>query len=136
VRIVTAGMGLRVSKVLSYFRDIFPEVQFVGYYDPQPTHLDYLDTNIPKFISVETMLSDTRPDLFFVCLPNEFHLKQIRLGLEAGVRIFTKKPVVTSVEDTMQLAALLAKYGSERVMVDLGLNPDRPKTLAKVTDTL
>ncbi|MBT8431821.1 MAG: Gfo/Idh/MocA family oxidoreductase, partial [Altererythrobacter sp.] len=50
-----------------------------------------------------------------------FHLEHIKLGLNAGVRIFTEKPVVTTKEDTMELAALLAEHGTDSVMVGLVL---------------
>ena len=75
----------------------------------------------PQFDDVETMLSVTKPDLFFVGSPNSFHLEHIKQGLNAGVRIFTEKPVVTTKQETMELAALLADHGTDRVMVGLVL---------------
>ena len=121
MRVVLAGSGLRPTHVLSVMKEMMPELQMVGYFDPQPTCIDVLGTDIPRFDSVAAMLSDTQPDLFFVGSPNVFHLDQIRQGLEAGVRIFTEKPVVVTVAETMELAALLAKYGTDRVMVGLVL---------------
>lgn len=79
----------------------------------------------PRFSSVENMLEITQPDLLFVGSPNSFHLKHIKLGLKAGVRIFTEKPVVTTKEDTMELAGLLAEHGTDRVMVGLVLRYSR-----------
>ena len=73
------------------------------------------------FSDIERMLDETNPDLFFVGSPNSFHLEHIKLGLKAGVRIFTEKPVVTTKKDTMELAALLAEHGTDRVMVGLVL---------------
>ena len=67
------------------------------------------------------MLSDTRPDLSLSPSPNSFHLEQIEAGLKAGVRIFAEKPVVISVDETMRLAELLAKHGTDRIMVGLVL---------------
>ena len=121
MRVVLAGSGLRPTHVLSVMKEMMPELQMVGYYDPQPTCIDVLGTDIPRFDSVAAMLSDTHPDLFFVGSPNVFHLDQIRQGLEAGVRVFTEKPVVVTVDETMELAALLAKYGTDQVMVGLVL---------------
>lgn len=121
MRVVTAGIGLRAGSVLKLMKEAMPEIEFVGYYDPQPSHLDLIGTDLPSFPSVEAMLSDTNPDLFFVGSPNRFHLEQILLGLEAGVQIFAEKPVVTSLEDTMILAEALAKYGTQKVMVGLVL---------------
>ncbi len=77
--------------------------------------------NTPRFDDVDGMLAQTKPDLFFVGSPNSFHLEHIKAGLKAGVRIFTEKPVVTTKDDTMELAALLATHGTDRVMVGLVL---------------
>lgn len=122
MRIVTAGIGLRAGHVLSIFKEAMPEADIVGYFDPQPTHLEMIGDDVPRYGSVEEMLAETKPDLFFVGSPNEFHLEQIQLGLEAEVpHIFTEKPVVISIEETMKLAALLQKHGTSRVMVGLVL---------------
>ena len=121
MRVVLAGSGLRPTHVLSVMKEMMPELEMVGYFDPQPTYIEHLGSDIPRFVSVSAMLADTKPDLFFVGSPNVFHLDQIREGLEAGVRIFTEKPVVVTVQETMDLAALLAKYGTDRVMVGLVL---------------
>ena len=121
MRIVTAGMGLRAGHVLTTLRAEMPEAEIVGFYDPQPTHLDMLG-DVPRYPSVDSMLSDARPDLYCVFSPNVFHLDQIRLGLEAGVQVFTEKPVVISIEETLELARLLAEYGgASRVLVGLVL---------------
>jgi len=122
MRIATAGVGLRAGHVLSILKETMPEARIVGYFDPQPTHLEMIGEDIPSYPSVGAMLADTQPDLFFVGSPNRFHLDQIRLGLEAGVpHIFTEKPVVVSMDETMELAALLAHYGPDRVSVGLVL---------------
>jgi predicted dehydrogenase len=122
MKIATAGIGLRAGHVLALFRQMMPEVEFVGYYDPQPTYLEMIGTDTPRFDSVQEMLAQTKPDLFFVGSPNEFHLNQIRAGLESDVpHIFTEKPVVVSIEETMELGRLLAKHGSDRLMVGLVL---------------
>jgi predicted dehydrogenase len=121
MRVVVSGTGLRPMHVLSIMKEEMPEIEFVGWYDPEPTYFARLGEGVPRYDSIEAMLSDARPDLFFVGSPNVFHLDQIRLGLEAGVRIFTEKPVVVSVEETMQLAELLAKHGTDRVMIGLVL---------------
>jgi predicted dehydrogenase len=121
MRVVTAGIGLRAGHVLSILKETMPEVEFVGYFDPQPTYLHMIGEDVPRFDDVTQMLTEAKPDLFFVGSPNSFHLGHIKLGLEAGVRMFTEKPVVTTKEDTMELARLLAKHGTDQVMVGLVL---------------
>lgn len=121
MRIATAGIGLRAGHVLSLLKEAMPEAEFVGFFDPQPTHLAMIGEEIPRFENVTDMLAKTKPDLFFVGSPNSFHLEHIKLGLAAGVRIFTEKPVVTTLEETMELAQLLSEYGTDQVMVGLVL---------------
>ncbi len=122
MRVVTAGIGLRAGHVLSTLKDAMPEVEFVGYYDPQPTYLEMIGTDTPRYPTVEAMLSDATPDLFCVFSPNLFHLEHIRLGLEAGVQMFTEKPVVVSIDETLELARLLSLHGgAARAMIGLVL---------------
>lgn len=121
MRVVTAGIGLRAGHVLSILKEAMPEIEFVGYFDPQPTFLHMIGDDVPRFEDVPTMLAEAKPDLFFVGSPNAFHLEHIKMGLAAGVRIFTEKPVVTTKADTMALAALLAEHGTDQVMVGLVL---------------
>src|SRR5690606_35975309 len=47
-------------------------------------------------------------------------------GLQSGVRIFAEKPVVATMEETWALAALLAEYGADQVMIGLVLRYSRP----------
>jgi predicted dehydrogenase len=115
-------MGLRAGNVLNTLLAEMPEAKVVGFYDPQPTHLDMLGDDIRRYDSIETMLSDAKPDLYCVFSPNVFHLDQIRLGLEAGVQIFTEKPVVISIAETLEFARLLSIHGGAvRAMVGLVL---------------
>lgn len=122
MRIVTAGIGLRAGHVLTALKAEMPEAEIVGFYDPQPTHLDMIGLDTPRYDSIETMLQQAKPDLYCVFSPNKFHLDQVRLGLEAGVQVFTEKPVVISIAETLELARLLAKHGGvNRAMVGLVL---------------
>ena len=83
MRVVTAGIGLRAGHVLSILKETMPEVEFVGYFDPQPSHLDMIGEEIPRFDDVADMLAQTKPDLFFVGSPNSYHLEHIKLGLRS-----------------------------------------------------
>ena len=125
MRIAISGMGLRSGHVLQIVKAQMPEAEFVGYFDPTPAYLDMLDPDMQAFEDVDTMLAQTKPNLFFVGSPNEFHLDHITSGLRAGVRMFAEKPVVTTIEDTMRLGALLKEYGTEQVMIGLVLRYSR-----------
>ncbi|MGE4610381.1 MAG: Gfo/Idh/MocA family oxidoreductase [Paracoccaceae bacterium] len=122
MRIAICGLGLRAMMVLSVMKKNMPEIEFVGYTDPRDVQTDKLsDKVIPSFDNLDDLLSSTSPELLFVASPNHMHLEHIKTGLEAGVRIFAEKPVVTTFEDTFKLAELLQKYGADRVIIGLVL---------------
>ena len=77
---------------------------------------------LARVFSVLEALLDSEPlDLLMVGSPNHLHLEHIRIGLERGLKIFTEKPVVTSIDDTMALARLIAQHGPDNLMVGLVL---------------
>jgi predicted dehydrogenase len=49
------------------------------------------------------------------------HLDHIREGLEAGLKVFCEKPIVTTIAESLELARLMTKFGHERLMVGLVL---------------
>ena len=71
MKVATAGIGLRAGNVLSILKEAMPEIDFVGYVDPQTAHLDKIGLDTPKFEDVAEMLSATKPDLFFIGSPNK-----------------------------------------------------------------
>jgi len=122
MKVAICGMGLRSTHVLSIMKRHMPEIEFVGYTDPRDELEDWPEGGeIRAFDDLAEMLSEVKPDLLFVGSPNYMHLEHIRIGLEAGVRIFAEKPVVTTIEDTFKLAELLQKYGTDRVIIGLVL---------------
>ena len=123
MKVAISGLGLRADHVLTSLKAVMPEIEFVGYVDPQDLHLDAIGRDVPAFEDVRTMLAATKPDLYFVSSPNAFHLDHLRAGLEADVPfIFTEKPVVVTIAETMELMRLMAKHGgASRLMVGLVL---------------
>lgn len=128
MKVAVAGVGLRPAHVLGILRQEMPEMRMVGWFDPQESCAARIDPDMPRFDSVERMLDDTQPDLFFVGSPNVYHLDQIRAGLDRGIRIFSEKPVVTTVEETFALAELLQRHGPDRVMIGLVLRHSQHMT--------
>lgn len=123
MRIAVAGVGKRSIKVLGYLRAAMPDMQIVGFVDPSDAMISLLGEkrDIPAFEDVAAMLSTTQADMLFVGSPNHLHLDHIKDGLRAGVRVFSEKPIVTTLEQTWELAALLREYGTDQVMVGLVL---------------
>jgi predicted dehydrogenase len=125
MKVGIVGLGYRLGYLAHVFSVQNPDFTVVGYVDPEPAGLPYatehgVDVGT-AYASLEAMLDAEALDLLMVGSPNHLHLDHIRIGLERGLKVFTEKPVVTSVEETMALAALIARHGSDNLMVGLVL---------------
>ncbi|SDQ76597.1 Gfo/Idh/MocA family oxidoreductase [Pseudovibrio sp. Tun.PSC04-5.I4] len=123
MRIVVVGLGLRAISVLERLQAHMSEAEVVAYVDPQPYQIERLKNHeaIKAYDSLDEMLTGEKADLLFVGSPNHMHLDHIRSGLNAGIKMFAEKPVVISMNETMELAELLSKHGSDQVLIGLVL---------------
>lgn len=125
MRVGIVGLGFRLGYLARVFSLASEQFEVVGYVDPAPAGLPYTQQHGVsvgrQYASLEQMLDEARLDLLMVGSPNHMHLGHIRAGLERGLKVFSEKPVVTSVAETLELAALLGRYGEDRVMVGLVL---------------
>ncbi|MFD2648369.1 Gfo/Idh/MocA family protein [Devosia albogilva] len=125
MRVGIVGLGYRLGYLARVFSLAHPDFTVAAYVDPDPAGLPYVEEHGvsvgQSYDSLEAMLDAEQLDLLMVGSPNHLHLEHIRIGLERGLKIFAEKPVVTTIEDTMELARLLAQYGSDNVMVGLVL---------------
>jgi len=118
------GLGLRAGNVLKMMQVDMPELELVGYVDPDPCGLPLLEgiTNQPQqYESVEILIANCNLDLLWVASPNHLHLGHIRVGLEAGLKVFTEKPIVITKSESFSLAKLIHKYGENQLIVGLVL---------------
>src|SRR5690606_17262344 len=117
--------GYRLGYLARVFSAARPDFSVAGYVDPEPAGLPYTaehGISVGKqYPSLEALLDGEELDLLMVGSPNHLHLDHIRVGLDRGIKIFTEKPVVTTVEETMELARLIARHGSDNLMVGLVL---------------
>ncbi|MCX5481068.1 Gfo/Idh/MocA family oxidoreductase [Kaistia geumhonensis] len=125
MKVGIVGLGYRLGYLARIFSASLPDFEVVGYVDPEPAGLSYtkqFDVPVGKnYETLEALLAGEKLDLLMVGSPNHLHLGHIRTGLDHGVKVFTEKPVVTSTEETMELAKLIAEHGSDNVMVGLVL---------------
>ena len=125
MRVGIVGLGYRLAYLARIFSAAAAEYRIVAHVDPDPAGRSYTEQfGIPigaSYETLEAMLEGEELDLLMVGSPNHMHLDHIRTGLDHGRKIFTEKPVVTSVEETMELARLIAVHGSDNVMVGLVL---------------
>lgn len=119
------GLGYRLGYLGQVFKEIDPDFEITGYFDPEPAGLANLNKhNVPAgmaYDSPEALIKAGGFDLLMIGSPNHLHLDHIRMGFEAGLKIFCEKPIVSTVEQSHELAALLAKYGADQLLVGLVL---------------
>ncbi|NGP17143.1 Gfo/Idh/MocA family protein [Devosia aurantiaca] len=125
MRVGIIGLGFRLGYLARVFSAARSDFEIVGYVDPNPAGLSYVQEHGisvgQSYPDLEALIDGGKLDLLMVGSPNHLHLEHLRIGLKRGMKIFAEKPVVTSVEDTMALAELIAQYGSDNVMVGLVL---------------
>lgn len=119
------GLGFRLGYLGYVFKAVDENFEIVGYVDPDPAGLPGL---VAKGVSAgkayatpEELIANEKLDLLMIGSPNHMHLDHIRLGLESGLKIFCEKPVVTTIEESIELARLMARYGHEQLQVGLVL---------------
>ncbi|MFN6986431.1 MAG: Gfo/Idh/MocA family oxidoreductase, partial [Rhizobium oryzihabitans] len=89
------------------FHEIDKDFEIVGYVDPAPAGLPGLKEkgiSVGKaYDSPEALIAGEKFDLLMIGSPNHMHLEHIRIGLEAGCTIFSEKPIVVSIEESLEL---------------------------------
>lgn len=125
MKVAIIGLGFRLGYLGYVFKEMDPTFEIVGYFDPEPAGLPTLKEHGisagTRFDSVESLIKTGGYDLLMVGSPNHMHLDHIRAGLEAGNKVFSEKPIVATIEQTIDLARLMGKYGHERLLVGLVL---------------
>ncbi|MBA4489221.1 Gfo/Idh/MocA family protein [Paracoccus sp. S1E-3] len=125
MKVAIIGLGYRLGYLGHVFTEMDPNFEIVGYYDPAPAGLATLQEHgISPGIShpsPEALIKAGGFDLLMIGSPNHLHLDHIRMGLEAGAKIFSEKPIVATIEQTYALAELMGRYGHDRLMVGLVL---------------
>ncbi|WP_273728114.1 Gfo/Idh/MocA family protein [Brucella gallinifaecis] len=125
MKVGIVGLGYRLGYLGFVFNALDPDFQIVGYVDPAPAGMTELDEHGisagKQYATPEELIASETFDLLMIGSPNHMHLDHIRVGLEAGLTVFTEKPIVSSIEQTYALAELLAKHGQERLLVGLVL---------------
>lgn len=131
IKIGVVGLGLRISHLMSYFSNNDSRFSFTAYADPSPndeiiSKLSSLGL-LPKkaYPDLKEMLANEELDLLMVGSPNHLHLEHTRLGLEAGLKVFTEKPVVVSEAQTLDMLDLVKTYGEHSILVGLVLRYSR-----------
>lgn len=125
MRVGIIGLGFRLGYLSYVFKAIDESFEIAGYVDPEPAGLPGLiEQGISAgkaYATPQELIANEKIDLLMIGSPNHMHLDHIRIGLEAGLKIFCEKPIVTTIKDSIELARLMAKFGHERLNVGLVL---------------
>jgi predicted dehydrogenase len=125
MRVGIIGLGYRLGYLSYVFNALDKDFQIAGYVDPAPAGMTTLNEHGISpgnvYETPQELIANETFDLLMIGSPNHMHLEHIRIGLEAGCKVFSEKPIVTTLEQTYELAHLLAKYGHDRLMVGLVL---------------
>ena len=105
MKVAIIGLGFRLGYLGRVFSEIDPTFEIVGYVDPAPAGLPGLQAaGVSVGVSYETpeqLIAAGGFDLLMIGSPNHLHLDHIRLGLQAGLTVFTEKPIVISIEESL-----------------------------------
>ena len=125
MKIGAVGLGNRIAHVFHELYQINQEAKLVAYVDPLPIGKDYAEKHnfFPKktYVTLDEMLANEKLDLLMIGSPNHLHLDHIKIGLNAGIKIFAEKPIVIDEAQSFELARLLGEFGQDQVLVGLVL---------------
>ena len=125
MKIGAIGLGNRIAHVYHELSKINQDADLVAFVDPQPIGRDYAERNhfFPpqEYSSLNEMLLNEKLDLLMIGSPNHLHLDHIKIGLNAGIKIFAEKPIVVDEAQSFELAKLLGEFGQDQVLVGLVL---------------
>ena len=125
MKIGAIGLGNRIAHVYHEFSKINQDADLVAFVDPQPIGKDYAEKNnffpSQEYSSLNEMLLNEKLDLLMIGSPNHLHLDHIKIGLNAGIKIFAEKPIVIDEAQSFELARLLGEFGQDQVLVGLVL---------------
>ncbi|WP_372799967.1 Gfo/Idh/MocA family protein [Paracoccus seriniphilus] len=118
------GLGARIAALLPEFAGADPDLQFSAVADPSDARMSAFPGAMPaRYEDASRMLAAGPFDMLMIGSPNHLHLDHLRLALQSDTPyIFVEKPLVISVEQSLELARLIAEHdGMRRLMVGLVL---------------
>ncbi len=122
-RIGVIGLGQRIAHVLSAMKEVGWTFRLDGHVDPAPVGLPILEESgiLPgrSFADIPALLREGPFDLLMIGSPNHLHLDHLKHALRAGCRVFSEKPIVRTMQESYELAALLAERSAPQLFIGL-----------------
>jgi len=116
--VAIAGLGKR-GKVHADLFHKNPRFKVVGLTDVDESRIadaQALSGNPPAFPDAETMLKETKPDVFGFFTPPTVRLPLIKLGVDNGVKLIAyEKPMATNMTEAIEMKKILDSAGVKSV---------------------
>lgn len=84
-----------------------------------------------SYASFDEMILNKELDALFICSPSGLHCEQIQKGLEAGLHIFSEKPLGTTLEECKLAVSSVEKYPDQIFMLGFMRRYDESYAYAK-----
>jgi len=122
-RIGVIGLGQRIAHVLAAMREVGWSLDVAAHVDPAPVGAPILAAagidpgracaDIPELFAAGPY------DLVMIGTPNHLHFEHLNLALDAGFPVFAEKPIVRTEDETLELAARLARGATPPLFIGL-----------------
>ena len=112
VKVGIVGLG-RWAKVLTRAARKCEEIKIVAAFsrsEEKRTAFEH-DTGVPTVPDLQAMLADGGIEGAILTVPNEQHLSVAAEVAKAGKHVYTEKPIASTLEEGLEIAALEKKYG-------------------------
>jgi predicted dehydrogenase len=112
VRVGIVGLG-RWARVLTRAAARSSAVRVVAAYSRSEEKRQAFerDLDVPAVPDLQAMLADATIDGVILTVPNEQHLPVARAVASAHKHVYTEKPIASTIEEGLEIAALEAQYG-------------------------
>jgi predicted dehydrogenase len=112
VKVGIVGLG-RWARVLTRAAKKSQKMKIVaGYSRTEEKRKAFADEfGVPPVADLDTMLSDPEIKGVILTVPNEQHLPLAAEVAKAGKHVYTEKPIASTLEDGLEIAALTERYG-------------------------
>lgn len=112
VKVGIIGLG-RWARVLSRAASKSDKIQIAAGFSRSQEKRDAFtkDTGIPSVPDLQTLLSDPEIKGVILTVPNEQHLPVAAEVAAAGKHVYTEKPIASTLEEGLQIAALQERHG-------------------------
>ena len=130
-RLAFVGTGGRgIGSFMRPLKDEFPDdIDLVGMFDPNPGRMavanEVLEADVPAFSSFSEMLEGCGPDAVVICSMDSTHAEYVVAALEAGLDVFSEKPLCTTFDQVRDIrAAAAGSTGVAMVTHNMRFGPD------------